>query len=48
MVGLMIGTGGLYLVGLSLVLTLGSPLEYPNTGADIPGMLLGAPLGLWF
>ena len=48
MSGLMIGTGEGSLVGLSLGLPLGSPLEYPNPGDDLPVMLLGAPLGLWF
>ena len=38
----------LELLALSpLVLTLEYPLEYPNHGADLPGMLMGAPLGLW-
>ena len=30
--GLMIGTGGMSLVGLSLVLPLGSPFDSSNTG----------------
>ena len=45
---LVIGTVGGYLVGLSLVLPLGSPLESPNPGTDLPGTLLGVPLGLRF
>ena len=45
---LMIVTEEVYLVGLSLGLQLGYPLEYTNTGADLPGTLLVAPLGLWF
>ena len=48
MVGLMIGTGEGYLVGLSLGFTLGSPLKSPNHGAELPGMLLVATLRLWF
>ena len=39
-VWLMIGTGEGYLVGLSLVLPLGSPLESPN-----PGNMLGSLFG---
>ena len=27
---------------------LGYPLEAPNMEADLPVMVLGAPLGLWF
>ena len=46
--GFMIGTGEGYLVGLSLGLPLGYPLDSPNSGAGIPGMLMGVPLGLWF
>ena len=46
--GLIIGTGEGSLIGLSLGLPLGSPLESTNTGADMPGTLLGAPPGLWF
>ena len=45
---LMIGTVEGYLIGLSLVISLGSPLESPNPGSDLPGILLGAHLGLWF
>ena len=45
--GLIIGSGEGSMVGLSLVLTLEYPLESPNHGADLPGMLMGAPLGLW-
>ena len=41
----MIGTWEGYLVGLSLVIQLGSPLDSPNPGSDLPGMLLGAPPG---
>ena len=44
----MIGTGEGYLVGLPLGLPLGSPLNYPNLGADMPSILMGVPLGLWF
>ena len=44
--GLMIGTGEGSLVGLSLGPPLISPLESTNTEANIPGTLLGAPLGL--
>ena len=36
------------LVVLSLLLPLVYPLESPNHGAELPGILLGAPLGLWF
>ena len=43
---LMIGTGGGNLVGLSLGLTLVSPLESPNSGSELPEMLMGVPLGL--
>ena len=46
--GLIIGTGERYLVGLSLELTLGSPLVSPNNGDDLPETLMGAPIGLWF
>ena len=42
------GTGEISMVDLSLGLPLGSQLEYPNTGADPPRTLMGAPLGLWF
>ena len=45
---LMIGTREGYLVGLSLGISLVSSLESPNPGADLPGTLLGTPLGLWF
>ena len=45
---LVIGDVEVYLVGLSLVLPLGSPLESPNPGADFTGMLIGELLGLWF
>ena len=44
--GLIIVTGEGYLVGLSLQITLGSPLESPNHVSKMPGMLLGAPFGL--
>ena len=44
----MIGTREGYLVGLSLGISLVSSLESPNPGADLPGTLLGTPLGLWF
>ena len=54
--GLMVGTGEVSLVVLSLGLTLGYSLEYQNTGAvigslfesligNILGMYLGNPLG---
>ena len=45
--GLRIGTVEGSLVVLSLGIPLGSPLESTNPGADMPGTLLGAPLGLW-
>ena len=45
---LIIGTAEVSLVGLSLGLSLGSPLEYKNTGYVLPGMLIGAPFSLWF
>ena len=48
LVGLMIGNGEVSLVGLSLGLTLGSPLDSPNPGAELPGTLMGVPLGFWF
>ena len=44
----MIGTGEGYLVGLSLRLTLLSPLESPNPVVFLPVTFLGAPLGLCF
>ena len=40
--GLVIGTGEGYVVGLSLLLTLGSPLDYPNLG--LTGIILGISL----
>ena len=43
-----IGTVEVYLLGFSLGLLLGSPLESPNHGSDIPVMLLGTSLGLLF
>ena len=46
--GLMIGTLEGSLVGISLGIPLGYPLKYPNPGAELPGMLLSAPIGLWF
>ena len=46
--GFTIGAGEGYLVGLSLGLPLGSPLESTHSGYDLPGTLMGAPLGLWF
>ena len=46
--GLMIGTGGRYLVGLSVGIPLGSPLESPNPDDEMPDTLLGTPLGSWF
>ena len=36
------------LVLLSLVLTIGYPLEYTNPGSELSDTLLGAPLGLRF
>ena len=48
MSGLMLGTGEGPYFGLSLGITLGSPLESPDSGAELTGMLLDAPLGLWF
>ena len=48
LVGLIIGTGEGSLVGFSLGLPLGSLLESPNTGADLPGTVLVTPIGLWF
>ena len=44
----MIGTVEGSLVGLSLGLTRVSPLESKNIEAELPDMLLGAPLGLCF
>ena len=41
--GLMIGTVEGSLVGLSLGITIVTPLEYPNPGDDLPVTLLGAP-----
>ena len=46
--GLMIGTGEGSLVGLSMGLTFGSQLDFPNPGAHLHSMLRKAPLGLWF
>ena len=46
--GLMIGTGEVYLVGLSLELPLGFPFEYKNPGAELSGILMGVPIGFWF
>ena len=46
--GLVVGTVEGYLVILLLVLLLGFPFYSPNTGADLPGMLLGYNLDLWF
>ena len=48
LVGLMIGTGELSLVGLPFVLTLEYPLESTNNGVDMPGTLLSAYLWQWF
>ena len=48
LVGLIIGTGEEALVGSSLVLLLGYPLEYPNIRAELPVIMMGASLGLWF
>ena len=36
------------LVVLSLLISIGFPLESPNPGDELPGTLLGAPIGLWF
>ena len=44
----MIGTREGSLVELSLVLTIGPPLEPTNNESMIPSKLLGEPLGLWF
>ena len=44
LVGLVIGTGEVYLVELSLGLLLEYLLESPNNGAGLPDTLLGAPL----
>ena len=46
--GLMIVTGEVSLVGLSLTLPLGTPLESTNPGSELSDTLLGAPLGLRF
>ena len=46
--GLIIGTWGVALVGLSLLFPIGYPLESPNLGAVLPVTLLVTPLGLWF
>ena len=46
--GLMIGTGEGYFVGLSLGVTLGSPIGSPNPESDLPGMLMGVNIDLWF
>ena len=46
--GLKIGTGEGSLVGVLLRITLGTLLESTNTGADIPGMLMSAPIKLGF
>ena len=45
---LVIGTGEEYLVGLSLGLTIGPPIEYPDPGAELHGTLMVLPLGLCF
>ena len=36
------------LLGLSLGLLLGSSYDFPNTGYEMSGTLLGAHIGLWF
>ena len=46
LVGLIIGTVEVSLVGLSLGLPHGYPLESTNTGVDMHGTLMGASLGL--
>ena len=46
--GFIIGAGKGCLVGLSLVLPLGSPLDSQNPVSDIPVTLMVAPLGLCF
>ena len=46
--GLLIGTGELFLVGLSMVFTLGYLLESPNPGSVLPGTLIETPIGFWF
>ena len=45
--GLIIGTGEVYIVGLSQIIPLGSPFEYPNPGLTdiIIGLFLGNPIG---
>ena len=48
LVGLIIGTGEVCFVGLSLVFPFGNPLESTNTGVDMPSTLMGNSLGLWF
>ena len=48
MADLIIGTGEGFLVGLLLGLKIGSPLDSPNTGAELHYTLLGDPLGLCF
>ena len=48
MPGLMIGTGEVSLVDLSLGLPLGYPLDSTNPVDELHDTLLGAPLGLWF
>ena len=44
--GLMIGTGEGFVVGLSLELSLGSSLDFPNLG--VTGIILGIYLGKYF
>ena len=46
--GFIIFTREVSLVGFSLVLSLGSPLESPNPGSDLSSTLLREPFGLWF
>ena len=45
---LMLSTSKGSLVGLSLLITIGYPLESLNTGAYLPETLLGTPLALKF
>ena len=47
LIGLMIFTGKVYFVGLSLGLPLGLPLGYTNIEAVLSGTLLGATIGFW-
>ena len=46
--GLILDTVERYLVGLSLRITIGYPLEYLNLGYFLSVTLMGVPLWLWF